>query len=289
MQVCLSCHQSFRSENWRCPQCGHVPSIVEGFFTFHPDSARDANGEAARFLRLKEVEPDSFWFQSRNRLLVWALRRYFTTAKTFLEIGCGTGFVLRGIHQAFPQMSLSGSEALSGILPSARRRLPDALLYQMDARQIPFQEEFDVIGAFDVLEHIADDVQVLSQIFQATRPGGGILITVPQHPFLWSPLDDIAHHQRRYTRKDLLRKVHGAGFEVVRATSFVSLLLPLMAAARIRLRRKGTPNPLEEHSKSRPVRMLLERVMDMERGMIQMGIGLPAGGSLLVVARRATP
>jgi SAM-dependent methyltransferase len=59
-----------------------------------------------------------------------------------------------------------------------------AVLFQMDARKIPFESEFDVIGAFDVLEHIEEDEKALAQIFHAVLPGGGLILTVPQHRFL---------------------------------------------------------------------------------------------------------
>ena len=68
------------------------------------------------------------------------------------------------------------------------------------------------------------------------RPGGGFMATVPQHPALWSLQDEHAHHVRRYTARGLRRKVEAAGFEVVRMTSFVSLLLPMLVAARLRPR-----------------------------------------------------
>jgi 2-polyprenyl-3-methyl-5-hydroxy-6-metoxy-1,4-benzoquinol methylase len=42
----------------------------------------------------------------------------------------------------------------------------------MDARNIPFAEEFDIIGAFDVLEHIEQDTDVLAKMYQATQNGG---------------------------------------------------------------------------------------------------------------------
>ena len=65
---------------------------------------------------------------------------------------------------------------------------------------------------------------------RALRPGGGFFVTVPQHPALWSPQDEHAHHVRRYGGRDLRRQGRGGGFEVLRMTSFVSLLLPMMVA-----------------------------------------------------------
>jgi 2-polyprenyl-3-methyl-5-hydroxy-6-metoxy-1,4-benzoquinol methylase len=154
----------------------------------------------------------------------------------------------------------------------------------MDARLMPFKEEFDVIGAFDVLEHVSEDDQVLSQMHQATRKGGGIMLTVPHHPFLWSQADDYAHHVRRYTAHELIDKVNRAGFEVTRTTSFVSLLLPLMMVSRLRQRQKY--NPMSEFEISSLVNAVFEKTLHVERTMIRAGLNLPVGGSLLLVARR---
>ena len=68
----------------------------------------------------------------------------------------------------------------------------------------------------------------------ATQTGGGTIIAVPQHPWLWSRADDIAYHQRRYRRGELEAKLRRNGFEVLFSSSFTALLLPLMAASRLR-------------------------------------------------------
>jgi SAM-dependent methyltransferase len=191
---------------------------------------------------------------------------------------------LSGIRRAFSELSLSGSEIYTAGLAFAAERLPGVELFQMDARLMPFKEEFDVIGAFDVLEHVSEDDQVLSQMHQATRKGGGIMLTVPHHPFLWSQADDYAHHVRRYTARELIDKVNRAGFEVTRTTSFVSLLLPLMLLSRLRQRRKY--NPMSEFEISSLVNGVFEKTLYVERTMIRAGLNLPVGGSLLLVARR---
>ena len=110
----------------------------------------------------------------------------------------------------------------------------------MDARKVPFQGEFDVIGAFDVIEHIDEDEDVLREMYSAIKPGGGIILTVPQHDWLWSETDVYAHHKRRYSRKELRSKVERAGFRVEYMTSFVSVLLPALMISRYRIKRAGT-------------------------------------------------
>ena len=79
-----------------------------------------------------------------------------------------------------------------GCRSRAVSRVPDVQLYQLDGRRLPFEEEFDVVGAFDVLEHVDDDGLVLAQMHQATKPGGGIIVSVPQHPWLWSAVDEFS-------------------------------------------------------------------------------------------------
>lgn len=239
------------------------------------------------FEQLAQIEPRYFWFLARNRLICAMLRRYFSFAGNLLEIGCGTGFVLEAIARAYPHLELVGAEYFSEGLEVAGRRLGSrVLLCQMDARHIPYEAAFDVVAAFDVLEHIAEDERVLQQMYRATRPGGGILLTVPQHRFLWSRFDEASCHQRRYTRAELLAKVSRAGFEVVRATSFVSLLFPLLLLKRLGVAGRGGSDPFDEFRLSGWLNTALEKVLALERFCLTAGALFPFGGSLLVVARK---
>jgi SAM-dependent methyltransferase len=183
-------------------------------------------------------------------------------------------------------MRLAGSEIFGDGLVFARARLPGVDLYQMDARQIPFEREFDVVGAFDLLEHIVEDDAVLRQMFRATRPGGGILVTVPQHQFLWSAVDEHSMHQRRYTRSELRSKVERAGFCIQRMASFISLLLPPMIYSRMRSNSSRDFQLWKEFEISRPLNALFGGILAAERAMIERGISFPAGGSLLLIAKR---
>ncbi len=236
---------------------------------------------------LAALEAGSFWFRARNRLIVWAVEHYFPTAHSLFEVGCGTGFVLEGLRRAFPQLWLVGGDLHLEGLEHASKRLPGLDLLQLDARHIPYEREFDVIGAFDVLEHIVEDREVLEEMRVALKPGGGILVTVPQHPWLWSAADDYGEHQRRYRRAELVSKVSAAGFAIRRVASFTSLLLPVMAAVRLRGRfSRHPPDPTRELATPRHIDTVLERAMDLERSLVVRGVDFPAGGSLLLVANR---
>jgi SAM-dependent methyltransferase len=287
MKVCLRCQERFNGYGWRCSSCGYYPDEHDGFLAFSPAMADTNEGfRPEYFNNLASLEAANFWFTSRNLLIIWALRRYFAEAKSFLEIGCGTGFVLCGIRREFPALKLAGSEIFTKGLAFARQRLPRIELFQMDACRIPFDSEFDAIGAFDVLEHIEEDESALREMFQATKPGGGIMLTVPQHPFLWSRVDDYSFHKRRYTRKELVKKLSHAGFRITRLTSFASFILPLMMISRVKAKKKADFDPFAEYQLGHRLNRLLENIMGLERRFITAGVSLSAGGSLFAVAKR---
>jgi SAM-dependent methyltransferase len=241
--------------------------------------------EPAAFAQLSELEAQHFWFRARNQLIRGLIRRYAAGATSLLEVGCGTGFVLQGLSESFPGMRLGGGEPSLAGLELARRRVPDAQLLQLDAAHLPFEAEWDAVGAFDVLEHLDDDAAALEQIARAVAPGGTVILTVPQHPWLWSADDEYGRHRRRYRRRELVGRVRGAGLDVVRVTSWVSSLLPLMAISRLRPAR-GSFDPGHELRQGKLTRVVLEHVLHGEQALIERGVSFPAGGSLVVVARR---
>jgi SAM-dependent methyltransferase len=242
--------------------------------------------EAATLAEQAELEEGSFWFQGRNRLIAWAVGVHFPQARSFLEVGCGTGVVLAHLRASFPELELVGGEPLSTGLEIARERLPGVEIVALDGRDIPYEGRFDLIGAFDVLEHVAEDERMLAQMRGALRPEGGMILTVPQHPFLWSAKDDYLMHERRYRRGELVRKVEAAGFEVLRVTSFVSTLLPLMLASRFARRISGRGGvAVDELSMPEPLQRALGLGMRLDLALIRRGVSLPAGGSLLLVGR----
>jgi SAM-dependent methyltransferase len=240
------------------------------------------------FKELAELEAKNFWFRARNSLILWALRKYSPDLKSFLEIGCGTGFVISAVSKRFPEARLMGSEYFEEGLVYARQRVSGAEFTQMDARHIPFESELDAIGAFDMLEHIEEDEIVLKQIYKALKPGGFVFITVPQHRWMWSAVDEFACHIRRYGVKELHQKARGTGFEIVRSTSFVSSLLPAMYVSRL-LQRNKTDMNIDDVAGFR-VNPVLDKIFQLflwlELMLIRIGLSLPVGGSRLVVARK---
>jgi len=289
MKRCLSCGSDFRGSAWTCPICGHTPTNMNGVMAFAPQLALSNDGLApdAHHI-LEQTQQNSFWFRSRNRLLQDMVRRYFGQAEALLEIGCGTGYVLSALAEVLPQARIVGSEIyINGLDYAAKRLKGRAELFQMDALAIPYIGEFDLIAACDVLEHIEDDKQVLGEMFRALRPGGGLLLTVPQHPALWSQSDEVAHHKRRYRRDELAEKVRHAGLNIIRDTSFVSARLPALMLQRLTHGQGKDYDASAEFSMPAWLDRLLEVPMEVDRLLIKLGMSLPAGGSRLVLARRS--
>ena len=286
MKICIKCDGEILQETWICPSCGFTPVRKNGYFMFAKELSEQNEGfKPEYFEELAKLESENFWFCSRNRLILWALDKYFPKTKNFLEIGCGTGFVLSAIEKKYPKLDLYGSEIYSKGLEFAGSRISRAMLFQMDAKRIPFRNEFDVIGAFDVLEHISEDSEVLSMIYKAVKPNGGIILTVPQHKFLWSKYDEFSHHIRRYSRKELILKVKTAGFKIISVTSFVSLLLPLVIASRLKWRvSEKEYDSMSQYNLGAFMNNLLEQVLSFELMLIKIGIRFSFGSSLLLVA-----
>ena len=131
----------------------------------------------------------------------------------------------------------------AGLLYTRGRTAPGSSKREIE--QMPFRAEFAVVGIFDVLEHIEDDVAALQSI-RGLLTGGTLMVTVPANPALWSRFDDESGHQRRYTERQLRQVLSAAKFQVDYITHFMSVTYPVVWMSR-RLERlramsgNGTP------------------------------------------------
>ena len=241
--------------------------------------------KAHYFKELAELEAENFWFRARNKLILWALLKHSPKLKSFLEIGCGKGFFISSISKRLPEAKLLRSEYLDEGLMYGRQRLPSAEFTQMDARYIPYESKLNAIGAFDVLENIEEDKAVLQQFCKALKLGGVVFITVPQHLWLWSAVDEYACHVRRYGVSKLHQKVCKAGLEVIRSTLFVSTLLPAMYLSRLlRWKTDTSMDDVAGLNVNPTLNKIFEWILNFELALIRVGVALPVGGSRLLVA-----
>lgn len=221
-------------------------------------------------------------------MIIWAIQKYSLKYDSFLEIGCGTGFVTQAVADKFQKIKIIGSEYYEEGLAYARQRVRDATFIQLDARNMHYNSDFSMIGAFDVLEHIKEDSLVLEKMYEALNRGGTLFLTVPQHQWLWSRADEHACHERRYSAKELHEKVERAGFEIMRSTSFVTTLLPIMLLSR--LFDKKNDDSTYDVTRELRINPVLDKIMGIfmmfDLVVIKLGFDLPIGGSRLIVARK---
>ncbi len=251
------------------------------------------------FDHLARVESEHFWFRTRNRViasLVEQLTKELPDGYRVLEVGCGTGNVLRTLEQTCTRGTVVGMDLFAEGLAFARKRTSCPLVCG-NVDQPGFGVPFDLIGAFDVVEHLSDDLQIFRSMRSMLKPGGVLLLTVPAHQSLWSYFDEAAHHCRRYEPDDLRSKLSQTGFEIEFLSQFMASIYPLLwLVRRIRSVRRKTGSPkheeadrdlsLEELRIVPVLNGLLTFVLTQEARLIKSRFVLPFGSSLIAAARR---
>ena len=257
------------------------------------DSTAMGGYDPSFFEQLAEIEDRHFWFRARNRLILELSRkisRGLRPGYPVLEVGCGTGNVLRVLRQACPDGMVVGLELWFDGLRYAQKR-GAGLLVQGDVRNCPFGKQFDLVGMFDVLEHLPEDQETLRSLCELLAPGGRLLLTVPAHQFLWSYFDEAAHHCRRYAAEEIREKLRAAGFEVEFLSQFMASIFPMVWAFRklsgLRFGGGKARNLADEDFRVVPVvNPILTVLLNLEARWLASGRRLPLGTSLVVVARR---
>lgn len=247
--------------------------------------------DAHFFEPLFAIEDRHFWFRIRNEVIVAMLSH---TAKSLpprfsmLEAGCGTGNVLRAMSEAFPQALITGMDLFSDGLRFAAKRGSKTLV-QADITSMPFASHFNVIGLFDVLEHLPDEQSVLVNLASILRRDGRLLVTVPALPSLWSYFDVASHHCRRYTRETLSAALLQAGYRVEFISYYMMSLVPLVWTLRILSR--SSVDSADTHSQALNelqvtpgLNGVLYALLKLESQFVMKRHPLPIGTSLVAVA-----
>jgi SAM-dependent methyltransferase len=274
---CAQCKRSYYHEDG---------ILVLGENANHQDQPDDV------YPALAAAEPRHFWFRARNRIIESALRETMgpLRGRSVLDVGCGTGFVLSSLEQA--GMRTCGLDMYTAALRFARGRTCGPLLQSM-AESVPFERQFDVVLLCDVIEHTVDDSDVLRRASGALKEDGLLLVTVPAHQWLWTSLDDISGHKRRYTRATLIRAMKRADLSVRLARYFNIVLLPLQALQRLpfKNRRSGAPGQrvlMVQEALRPPPKLVNSLLAEALRLDVPLGrVPFLAGSSLVAVGRRS--
>jgi 2-polyprenyl-3-methyl-5-hydroxy-6-metoxy-1,4-benzoquinol methylase len=274
------------SKNLQC-------TIVDGIKCYSPEVANSyADYPDTGFDLTNENAESSFWVSSRNRLFKSIVQSHLVPkSKTrFLDIGCGTGDFIQQIVEN-KNMEITGSEIYLKGIAYAKKNLPSVDFVQFDVTQGKIGEQFHIITAFDVIEHIENDNAALSNISHMLKKDGVLIVSVPQHMFLWSKLDEIVKHKRRYSRRELVAKLKANDFDIDYVTSFLFILFPIMILSRL-FDRVDDQLPTEERDLKKWVTFsgflnrIFDFIMKIDEALISIGVSLPVGGTLVAVARK---
>jgi SAM-dependent methyltransferase len=157
---------------------------------------------------------------------------------------------------------------------------------------LPFADgSFDVVSAFDVLEHCEPEADALEELHRVLAPGGRLLLSVPAYQWAWSDHDVANGHHRRYTRPGAVAVVEAAGFEVLRSTYGFAAVFPAFAAERavravqhrIGSRRQGPADVVDLPHVSPTVARVLVALCRLDRRALARR-DLPFGSSVFLAA-----
>ncbi len=236
--------------------------------------------------RMAELDQRHWWYRARRKVLAQLIARVVRPRPNsrILEVGCGTG------HN-FPMLDIFGSVDAIEVDPAARAMAEKRLGRAVGSAPLPdlpgvADASFDMIGSFDVIEHIEDDRAALAGIARCLKPGGKFVMTVPAHQWMWSAHDVVNHHHRRYSKASLKALFDGSPLKLEKMGYLNSLLLPVAIAARTAGKITGKDDG-DDTLPPAPLNAALEKVFAQEARLIGR-VPLPPGLSLWAVASSGT-
>jgi SAM-dependent methyltransferase len=168
------------------------------------------------------LQPDYWWYRARSDMLRTVLEPYVDSPRRLLDVGSADG----------PSVGwVSAPQKVSLDLDPRGLRPPGAICGSLLA--LPFADaSFEVVTAFDVIEHCEPEQDALRELHRVLAPGGRLLASVPAYQWAWSDHDVANGHHRRYTRGRAVEALEAAGFEVRRATYGFAGVFPMFAGER---------------------------------------------------------
>lgn len=228
------------------------------------------------------LELHHWWFVARVKILHDIIDHWIKLSPSaeVLDVGCGTGAFLTSFPKYVTAIGIDTSETALELC--RKKGITDVYKGSLDSFPL-HGHTFDLITLLDVIEHIDDDIGALHKTRQLLKSNGYILVTVPAFQFLWSSHDEINHHKRRYTRRQLRSCLEAAGFSVQRISYFNTLLFPGALIQRLLFQPKsGNANELLRLPTS-IINTILYSIFSFERYLLRL-ISLPFGLSILAVA-----
>jgi SAM-dependent methyltransferase len=245
--------------------------------------------EETAYRQFVELESSHFWFIARRRIFFHLLDRAVGDRRDLrvLDVGCGAGGMLGPLSR---YGEVTGVEISQEFVNFCRSRGFERV-FLASAYDLPVApESMDLVTLFDTIEHVPDDDRALLKCHQALASGGLLFLSTPAYQFLYANNDRVAQHQRRYTAREVRRKLTKAGFVPLKVTYFNTLLfpviLPVVLAKKLKERWSEPDDTTNlSHRPPQAVNRLLTALMSSERHVLSR-TEVPFGHSIIGIARR---
>lgn len=230
------------------------------------------------------AEENHWWFRGRRAIIDLFLREKGVVKgeSKILDFGCNTGFFAGKLQEE--GFDVYGVDMSKDAIEFGMKRGVKNLV--VGKTPVPFADNtFDLVMALDVIEHIEDHNAAMSDLHRVLKEGGDAFVMVPAFMFMWGLQDEVAHHFRRYSKRELINLMLRNGFEVERITYFNSFMF--IPIAMIRLFQKIIPprRSSDFEINNRFINVILSKVFSLEARLLKY-INFPFGVSLLVIIKK---
>ena len=259
---------------------------------FHPPPTMDQ----AYFKDYYHLEREHWWFLVRRKILAERINTLLNRPRQIhsLNVGAATGTTSDMLMEFGEVMSIEYDEECcrftQGFLQTP--------IIQGSILELPFEDnQYDLVTAFDVIEHVEDHRKAVEELWRVCKPGGHIAITVPAFQFLWGPHDEINHHFRRYTHSQLLQLLEPLKGKVIYSTYYNSFLFFPIAAFRLLVKFLHTLSGKKEQPPARSdhevlgihgwINRLLSGIFHLDYYWLKAGLRFPAGVSIMIFFKKS--
>lgn len=223
MYLCPNCREVLADLSKRCQSCEWQGEQAEGILVAlsHADQQDDSFKDYMNnyhLLSLGDMEnaivEKSYLSNQADKMLDY----YDGECSSILEVGVGQGFLLRRLRKRYPAAKITAVDISVPFLTYVKSKVAVECLVA-NAENLPYLEEFDLIVASDILEHVINPIDFLLSTNYSLKPEGMLILRVPfeDNMLQYSKLLGCQHkfaHLRNFSRRNLELLLRQAGFDI---------------------------------------------------------------------------
>lgn len=249
--------------------------------------------DLSQYERFWEIDQNHWWFVARRKIVDCIITSVISPKENLqiLDIGTGSGGMVPLLSKYGQLTATEPDQATFEYASGKFKEYPRVQFLHggWESLDLPPQQ-FDLVTAFDVLEHCENDVLALKRWGSWLHEGGSLLLTIPAFSSLWGINDVLSHHYRRYTKETLTKALQAADFKVDKISYCNALMFgPVWISRNIKdridrwLAAGKEVSPWDFGMPPKPLNAVLEKSFSWETSVLP-DHDLPFGTSLICVA-----